>query len=193
MPCLSQSLRKCASSTEPTTTAAGSLYPSRAPTSYLALSLFKNQRRLGRRRFLCSSFGVLSLIQKGRGPAFSLGCFSLSYHGTRVPHPCVFCKRGRRCGLPRYYGADPLHFIACSCYCRMPLLGPAGSRDRILHVLEQTSPVPTRLGSSLHSIPALKPSTPSRQNRACWEPRRGARLGRPSEAYVLLFGACVLM
>src|SRR5208282_29332 len=30
--------------------------------------------------------------------------------------------------------------------------------------------------------PALKPSTPSRQNRACWGPRRWAKLGRPSGA-----------
>jgi hypothetical protein len=51
-------------------------------------------------------------------------------------------------------------------------------RDRILSVLEQTSAVPTGLGSSLHSIPALK---------------RGAKLVRPSGAYVLLSGACVLM
>jgi hypothetical protein len=41
-------------------------------------------------------------------------------------------------GLRRYYGADPLHFITCPCYRRMPLLGSAGSRDRILSVLEQT-------------------------------------------------------
>ena len=41
-------------------------------------------------------------------------------------------------GLRRYYGADPLHFITCSCYRRMPLLGSARSRDRILSVLEQT-------------------------------------------------------
>src|SRR5208337_3321997 len=31
-------------------------------------------------------------------------------------------------------------------------------------------------------FPALKPSTPSRQNRACWGPRRGVKLGRPSGA-----------
>jgi putative transposase len=41
-------------------------------------------------------------------------------------------------GLHRYYGADQLHFITCSCYRRMPLLGSARSRDRILSVLEQT-------------------------------------------------------
>jgi len=41
-------------------------------------------------------------------------------------------------GLHRYYGADQLHFITCSCYHRMPLLRSARSRDRILSVLEQT-------------------------------------------------------
>ncbi len=41
-------------------------------------------------------------------------------------------------GLHRYYGADHLHFITCSCDRRMPLLGSARSRDRILSVLEQT-------------------------------------------------------
>jgi putative transposase len=41
-------------------------------------------------------------------------------------------------GLHRYYGADNLHFITCSCYRRMPLLRSAGNRDCLLAVLEQT-------------------------------------------------------
>jgi putative transposase len=41
-------------------------------------------------------------------------------------------------GLHRYYGADQLHFITCSCYRRLPLLRSARSRDRLLSVLEQT-------------------------------------------------------
>jgi putative transposase len=41
-------------------------------------------------------------------------------------------------GLHRYYGANHLHFITCSCYRRLPLLRSAGSRDRFLAVLEQT-------------------------------------------------------
>jgi putative transposase len=41
-------------------------------------------------------------------------------------------------GLHRYYGADHLHFITCSCYRRMPRLRTASSRDRFLSVLEQT-------------------------------------------------------
>ena len=41
-------------------------------------------------------------------------------------------------GLHRYYGADHLHFITCSCYRRLPLLGSARSRDRFLSVLEET-------------------------------------------------------
>ena len=41
-------------------------------------------------------------------------------------------------GLHRYYGADQLHFITCSCYHRLPLLRSAPSRDRFLSVLEET-------------------------------------------------------
>ncbi|MFZ0478332.1 MAG: transposase [Terriglobales bacterium] len=41
-------------------------------------------------------------------------------------------------GLHRYYGAQHLHFITCSCYRRLPLLRTARSRDRFLSVLEQT-------------------------------------------------------
>ncbi len=41
-------------------------------------------------------------------------------------------------GLHRYYGADHLHFITCSCYRRLPLLRPARSRERLLSVLEQS-------------------------------------------------------
>jgi putative transposase len=41
-------------------------------------------------------------------------------------------------GLHRYYGADHLHFITCSCYRRQPGLRTARSRDRFLSILEQT-------------------------------------------------------
>ncbi len=41
-------------------------------------------------------------------------------------------------GLHRFYGADHLHFITCSCYRRLPLLRSARSRDCLLSVLEQT-------------------------------------------------------
>ena len=41
-------------------------------------------------------------------------------------------------GLHRYYGADDLHVITCSCYRRLPLLGSARSRDLLLSILEQT-------------------------------------------------------
>jgi putative transposase len=41
-------------------------------------------------------------------------------------------------GLHRTYGAHHLHFITCSCYRRLPLLRAARSRDRFLHILEQT-------------------------------------------------------
>jgi putative transposase len=40
-------------------------------------------------------------------------------------------------GLHRSYGAHHLHFITCSCYRRLPLLGTARSRDRFLAILEQ--------------------------------------------------------
>ena len=41
-------------------------------------------------------------------------------------------------GLHRTYGAHHLHFITCSCYRRLPFLGTARSRDRLLSILEQT-------------------------------------------------------
>jgi putative transposase len=41
-------------------------------------------------------------------------------------------------GLHRTYGAHHLHFITCSCYRRLPLLGAARSRDGFLEILEQT-------------------------------------------------------
>src|SRR5947209_7236083 len=69
---------------------------------------------------------------------------------------CVLCKGGDRegqrshpfpwCGvrfrfvpsrLKRYYGADHLHFITCSCYHRQRWLGSRRRRDLLLRVLEQ--------------------------------------------------------
>jgi putative transposase len=40
-------------------------------------------------------------------------------------------------GLKRYYGSCDLHFITCSCYHRLPLLGSTSARDRFLVVLEE--------------------------------------------------------
>ena len=37
----------------------------------------------------------------------------------------------------RFYGTGHLHFIACSCYQRRPLLGTQKRRDQFLTVLEQ--------------------------------------------------------
>src|ERR1700732_1519578 len=37
--------------------------------------------------------------------------------------------------LERRYGAGQLHFITCSCYRRMPLLGTARARDCFLTIL----------------------------------------------------------
>src|ERR1019366_6014342 len=45
------------------------------------------------------------------------------------------------------------------------------------------SVVPPGLESLGPLFPALKPSTPSRQNRACWGPRRWAKFVRPSGAF----------
>jgi REP-associated tyrosine transposase len=39
--------------------------------------------------------------------------------------------------LKRYYGANDLHYITCSCYKRRPLLNTAPRRDLFLKVLEQ--------------------------------------------------------
>lgn len=41
-------------------------------------------------------------------------------------------------GLKRFYGANHLHFITCSCYRRRPLLATPRRRDAFLRVLEQT-------------------------------------------------------
>jgi REP element-mobilizing transposase RayT len=49
------------------------------------------------------------------------------YHGFVMPS-----------GLHRTYGAHRLHFITCSCYRRLPLLGTARRRDIFLTILEQT-------------------------------------------------------
>src|SRR5208282_2287853 len=50
------------------------------------------------------------------------------------------------------------------------------------HTTCENSVVPPGLESLLPLFPALKLSTPSRQNRACWGPRRWAKLDRPSRA-----------
>jgi putative transposase len=39
--------------------------------------------------------------------------------------------------LHRYYGAQHLHFITCSCYRRQSVLGTAERRDRFLNILEE--------------------------------------------------------
>jgi putative transposase len=41
-------------------------------------------------------------------------------------------------GLKRYHGTGHLHFITCSCYHRLPLLGKPGRRTLFLELLEQT-------------------------------------------------------
>jgi putative transposase len=41
-------------------------------------------------------------------------------------------------GLKRYYGADHLRFITCSCYDRKPWLETAPRRDLFLSILEET-------------------------------------------------------
>ena len=40
--------------------------------------------------------------------------------------------------LKRYYNLKHLHFITCSCYHRLPLLGTASERDVFLTILEET-------------------------------------------------------
>lgn len=39
--------------------------------------------------------------------------------------------------LERRYGLGHLHFITCSCYRRMPLLGTVRARDRFLKILSE--------------------------------------------------------
>jgi putative transposase len=66
------------------------------------------------------------------------GCPSFAFFakGGRVAAATIGLAMPR--GLRRYYGADQLHFITCSCYHRLPLLRFPRNRDRILSVLEQT-------------------------------------------------------
>ncbi len=39
--------------------------------------------------------------------------------------------------LKRYYGQRHLHFVTCSCYRRLPLLGTRRARDRFVKILGQ--------------------------------------------------------
>jgi len=48
--------------------------------------------------------------------------------------------------LKRYYGQRHLHFLTCSCYRRLPLLGTRRARDRFVKILGQ---VRERYGFSL--------------------------------------------
>lgn len=60
-----------------------------------------------------------------------------------MPRPCRFCKGGSWVsitmpdGLQRRYGLDQLHFITCSCYHRLPLLGTSDSRNVFVKVLAE--------------------------------------------------------
>ena len=85
----------------------------------------------------------------GGWPALAHSLFFLfPYQNVGAPSLRFFARVGRDAadsimlvmprGLHRYYGADHLHFITCSCYRRLPLLRSARSRDRLLSVLEQT-------------------------------------------------------
>ena len=49
-------------------------------------------------------------------------------------------------GLQRRYGQGQLHFITCSCYRRLPLLGTAESRNLFVRILDE---VRTRYGFTL--------------------------------------------
>jgi putative transposase len=40
-------------------------------------------------------------------------------------------------GLRRYYGADDMHFITCSCFQRRPLLNDSARRTPFLEILEE--------------------------------------------------------
>jgi len=51
--------------------------------------------------------------------------------------PAIYPDRVTQ-GLHRYYGAEDLHFITCSCYRRRPQLGSAKRRNLFLRILEET-------------------------------------------------------
>src|SRR5579863_1538957 len=93
-----------------------------------------------------STLGARRVIPSGGWPVLVHLLF-LPLMERWVPRPCVLCKGGYAAactmgfdmpiGLHRSYGAHHLHFITCSCYRRLPLLGTARSRDRFLAILEQ--------------------------------------------------------
>jgi putative transposase len=61
----------------------------------------------------------------------------------RVPHPSRLYREGRGSlialhmpkNLKRYYGDGHLHFITCSCYLRLPLLGDSSARNEFVKIL----------------------------------------------------------
>ena len=109
-------------------------------------------------------FGASEVKSLGYPPAVGWPTFpwtSLPQRSKRVPRPCGFCKGGALArpqtvtddldidpsrldsalmpwGLKRYHGTGHLHFITCSCYRRLPLLGKPGRRTLFLELLEQT-------------------------------------------------------
>jgi putative transposase len=59
-----------------------------------------------------------------------------------VPHPLRFPAKGGAPGpalmpkgLKRYYGQGHLHFLTCSCYRRLPLLGTVRARNTFVKIL----------------------------------------------------------
>jgi len=62
-----------------------------------------------------------------------------------VPHSCearvglsVRCLTLMPIDLKRFYGQHHLHFITCSCYDRLPLLGSVRARNTFLEILKET-------------------------------------------------------
>jgi REP element-mobilizing transposase RayT len=74
--------------------------------------------------------------------------------------------------LERRYGGGQLHFITCSCYWRMPLLGTARARDCFLTILSE---VRERYDFALLGYVVM----PEHIHLLISEPRVGTAGGRP--------------
>src|SRR5208337_3013964 len=80
-----------------------------------------------------------NLLKDHRWPTFA---FFAKVRIGRVSRHILFLGRTAKfkivpSGLKRYYGADHLHFVNCSCYHRQRWLGSPRRRDLFLQVLEQ--------------------------------------------------------
>ena len=64
-------------------------------------------------------------------------CHNLTVCGVTVKFKLLCLFLGMTKGLHRYYGAQHLHFITCSCYRRQAYLNTGKRRDLFLKILKK--------------------------------------------------------